>query len=161
MTAGVAGHQHLGSSEEAEWVTAAVCDAIDTYAVDYGITCLAAGVDQIFAALLLEKDVPYSVIVPCGQYETTFTNATDIARYHTLLGSASSTISLPYAAPTQEAFWGAGQRVVDESDLLIAVWDGEAARGLGGTADVVAYALSRGTETLHIDTTSREVRRLR
>lgn len=29
-------------------------------------------------------------------------------------------------------------------DRLIAVWDGEAARGFGGTADVVAYAGSMG-----------------
>jgi hypothetical protein len=30
--------------------------------------------------------------------------------------------------------------VVEASELLVAVWDGEPARGLGGTADVVAYA---------------------
>ena len=28
--------------------------------------------------------------------------------------------------------------------MLVAVWDGQPARGLGGTADVVAYARQRG-----------------
>jgi hypothetical protein len=33
---------------------------------------------------------------------------------------------------------------VDRSSVLVAVWDGQPARGLGGTADVVAYARQRG-----------------
>ena len=34
--------------------------------------------------------------------------------------------------------------MVDTSRVLVAVWDGQSARGLGGTADVVAYARERG-----------------
>jgi hypothetical protein len=34
---------------------------------------------------------------------------------------------------------------VDRSDVLLAVWDGQPARGPGGTGDVVAYARARGT----------------
>jgi hypothetical protein len=37
-----------------------------------------------------------------------------------------------------------GKVVVDRAEVLIAVWDGLPARGLGGTADVVAYAGSAG-----------------
>jgi len=37
-----------------------------------------------------------------------------------------------------------GRWVVDHSDHLVAVWDGMAARGPGGTGDVVAYARERG-----------------
>ncbi|MEO5877101.1 MAG: hypothetical protein ABIQ26_19070, partial [Streptosporangiaceae bacterium] len=48
--------------------------------------------------------------------------------------------------PTDEAYLVAGHRVVKRSDLLLAVWDGRPAGGLGGTADIVAYARDRGTE---------------
>jgi hypothetical protein len=30
--------------------------------------------------------------------------------------------------------------VADQCDALVAVWDGQPARGRGGTADIVAYA---------------------
>jgi hypothetical protein len=40
--------------------------------------------------------------------------------------------------------------VVDPSDVLVAVWDGEPARRLGGTADVVAYARERGVPAIVI-----------
>ena len=33
--------------------------------------------------------------------------------------------------------------VPDRSSVLVAVWDGQPSRGLGGTADVVAYARQR------------------
>jgi hypothetical protein len=38
----------------------------------------------------------------------------------------------------------AGKVVVDRSSVLVAVWDGQPSRGLGGTADVVRYARERG-----------------
>lgn len=37
-----------------------------------------------------------------------------------------------------------GRVVVDRSARLLAVWDGQPARGHGGTAGVVAYARKRG-----------------
>lgn len=41
------------------------------------------------------------------------------------------------------AYFAAGRHVVNHCDILLALWDGEASRGLGGTADVVAYAKKR------------------
>ncbi|MER5913805.1 hypothetical protein ABT124_25810, partial [Streptomyces sp. NPDC001982] len=37
-----------------------------------------------------------------------------------------------------------GELLVDQADELLAVWDGQPARGFGGTADVVAYAHRQG-----------------
>jgi hypothetical protein len=51
---------------------------------------------------------------------------------------------MPYSAPGEEAFWAAGKRVVELSDEIFAVWDGRKAGGLGGTADVVAFARKKG-----------------
>lgn len=44
-------------------------------------------------------------------------------------------------------FWAAGQRIVGLADVLLAVWDGSSSRGLGGTADVVAFAAECGVPT--------------
>jgi hypothetical protein len=67
---------------------------------------------------------------------------------------------LPYPFPSEEAFWNAGKYIVDHSDLVVAVWDGEAARGLGGTADVVQYALTVGRKVVHVNPVARTTRSL-
>jgi hypothetical protein len=38
----------------------------------------------------------------------------------------------------------ASNAILDRADRLFAVWDGQAARGYGGTADVVGEARKRG-----------------
>jgi hypothetical protein len=50
---------------------------------------------------------------------------------------------LPARADHDEAFAAASERMLDGIDVLIAVWDGAAAQGSAGTADVVARARAR------------------
>lgn len=57
---------------------------------------------------------------------------------------------MPYEEPSDEAYLAAGQEVVDLTDTLLAIWDGQPARGLGGTADVVRYARSVGKRVVVI-----------
>jgi hypothetical protein len=47
---------------------------------------------------------------------------------------------LHFAAPGEDAYEAAGRWIATESEVLIAVWDGQPARGRGGTADTVSYA---------------------
>jgi hypothetical protein len=49
--------------------------------------------------------------------------------------------------------------VVARCDLLVAVWNGAPARGLGGTADIVSYARECGRATVIIDPARRTVTR--
>jgi hypothetical protein len=58
----------------------------------------------------------------------------------------------------EDAYLAAGQRVVELSDIVLAVWNGKPAKGKGGTADVVAYAIRRGMPLIHINPISRTVR---
>ncbi|MEY2438480.1 MAG: hypothetical protein QOF97_3316, partial [Acidimicrobiaceae bacterium] len=44
----------------------------------------------------------------------------------------------------EAAYERAGRAVVETSDVLVALWDGGASRGRGGTAEMVAYARERG-----------------
>jgi hypothetical protein len=160
MIAGISGHQELGDAATVAWIRAALEDAVSRNPPQLGLTSLAAGCDQLFASVLLERQIPFDAIIPCRQYETTFDDTT-LRRYWELLAKARQQITLTFPSPSEQAFWTAGQQVVDGSDLLIAIWDGQEARGLGGTGDVVSYALDAGHAVLHIDPIRRTTRSLR
>ena len=52
----------------------------------------------------------------------------------------------------RRAYFAAGRDVVNGCDILLALWDGEPSRGLGGTADIVAYAKKRKRPLLVVST---------
>jgi hypothetical protein len=157
MRAGVTGHRDLGPPEAAAWVRAALAALVADPRLTGGATSLAAGADQLFATLLAEAGKPYTVIVPCEQYERTFGRPADTSAYRRLLHRAREKVTLPFAEPSEQAFWAAGMKVVDTTDSTIAVWDGRPAKGLGGTADVVRYALTHGKQVIHINPMTRTV----
>lgn len=45
----------------------------------------------------------------------------------------------------------ASQAILEQSDMLLAVWDGSASRGAGGTADMIAKARAKGTPVMILD----------
>lgn len=139
---GVSGHQALSVwTQEAVRQQLAALLAEHSQAV--GVTSLAAGADQIFAEAVLAAGYRLDVILPCDGYEATF-DQQGLAIFKRLLARANRVETLDFATPSEEAFFAAGKAVVDASDILLAVWDGEPAAGLGGTADVVQYASSQG-----------------
>lgn len=107
-----------------------------------GYSSLADGADQLFASILLELGGRLHAIIPANNYESTF-DGPALARYRKLLDAATDVKQLSFDEPDEAAFDAAGRSVVDHSDVLIAVWDGKAARGRGGTADAVNYARAR------------------
>lgn len=143
MKLGISGHQVLPRS-----VVDLLQDRLRTLFGEagpglVGVSCLAAGADQIFARGVLAAGGDLVAVIPSEGYEATF-DAEGLAEYRRLLARAGKVIHLPNASPTDEAFMDGGREVVRRSDRLVAVWDGEPARGWGGTADVVAFA--RGLE---------------
>lgn len=109
-----------------------------------GVCSLAVGADQMFALNVLEVGGQLQVVVPSSGYETTFDDERIRTRYRQLLRRASRTDTLDFPEPTEEAFFAAGRRIVEECETLLAVWDGQASQGLGGTGDVVEYARKLG-----------------
>ncbi len=142
-TAGVTGHRSL-PSDVRQRVRAEVRRILDVERVDTGYSSLAPGADQIFAELILSRGASLVSVQPFATYADTLAG-TDRSAYVALRRRASRVIELPFVEPSDEAFLAAGRRVVDEADLLIAVWDGRPAGGLGGTGDVVGYARERNT----------------
>ena len=108
------------------------------------ITSLAAGADQLVASELLRIGGRLHVIVPCRGYERTFAAEEDLAAFRSLLERAYDVTRLDHAEPSEEAFLAAGESVSRQ------LRDGDrglgrgAARGRGGTADIVRYARDTG-----------------
>jgi len=135
---GVAGHQDLPDSAIG-YITAGVRAILAGFTDVVGYSSLAAGADQLFATEVLAAGGRLHVVIPADGYAATLRGEAADA-YHRFLALADNTTRLPFAAPGEAAYEAAGRWVAEHSDLLIAVWDGEPARGVGGTADAVAHA---------------------
>lgn len=139
-TLGVTGHQAI-APDVGDFVLARLSAIVgELEAPLAGVTSLAAGADQLIAAELLRRGALLHVVLPSRGYERTFASDAELASFRSLLAAAHAVTRLDFAEPSEQAFLAAGRSVVDACGLLLAVWDGEPARGLGGTADVVAYA---------------------
>jgi hypothetical protein len=106
-----------------------------------GLSCLADGADTAFAEAVLAAGAQLEAVIPAARYREALP-AEHHPAYDRLLARAAVVHALPHHASTAHAHTAAGRHLVDHSDQLLAVWDGEPARGPGGTADVVAYARS-------------------
>ncbi len=139
-TIGASGHQAIP-----EIAQGFISDEIEAFIVRTpesvtGVCSLAAGADQIFARAIVRLGRSLHVVVPSEGYVAAFGGPAERAEFDRLVNAATVVEVLPFDAPTQEAFLAAGRRVVEMCDVLLAVWDGKEARGLGGTADIVDYA---------------------
>lgn len=158
MKVGITGHQHLPGDADWAWVAQEIAHELDNLGEPIeGLSSLAVGADQLFAELVLEHRGRLIAIIPFPDYASTFQTSRAGSAYRRLLGEADEVVELPSQPTRQLAYLRAGQRVVDDADLLIAVWDGLPAEGLGGTADVVAYALNSARRVVHLNPTARRV----
>ncbi|MFI5903883.1 hypothetical protein [Streptomyces cyaneofuscatus] len=108
------------------------------------LSSLAVGADQLFAGLALDCGAKLTVVIPSGDYEACFESTADLAHYRLLKSRAAQEVRLDFPHSTDEAYYAAGAYIADHCDLLLAVWDGRPARGLGGTGDIVDYARTLG-----------------
>jgi tetratricopeptide (TPR) repeat protein len=125
------------------------------------LSALAEGADRLVARLVLDEtpDGALEVVLPLeiDDYILDFASDESIAEFRSLLNRAERiTILAPgpgpkaRATPDEEpsrreaAYEAGGYFVVDGCAVLIAIWDGQPARGRGGTAEIVAYARQLG-----------------
>jgi len=151
MIAGITGHQNLGDRKTISWVKNSLTREIQQQNITTGLTSLAIGADQLFALILDRFQIPYIAVVPCEKYDETFSKESDRENYYQYLAKAKQLIKLDFPFPSEQAYYDAGKYVVDHCDVLFAVWNGKAAKGLGGTGDVVEYAKLKGKRIVHIN----------
>lgn len=150
MIVGITGHQEIPDDALA-FVKRGITRVLSHYGSDItGLSSLASGADQLFAEAVLQNGGRLHAIIPCDEYDTTFEDEESLDRFRHLLARAEQVDRLEYPGPSEEAFLDAGRRIVELSQLLLAVWDGREVRGKGGTADIVRYARERQVEAVVI-----------
>jgi hypothetical protein len=140
---GITGHQAL-SPETRILVSEAVRDVLSDIDDLVIVTSLAAGADQICAEVALEFGGQLIAVLPSQDYTSSFSAGDDLDNFNRLLMRAREIRIMPFEKPSELAYWSAGQEIVNRTNWLLAIWDGKPAGGLGGTADVVGYARSKG-----------------
>jgi hypothetical protein len=149
---GITGHQKLKDPQAWDWVRSELDNFLSqTSRPLIGITSLAIGADQLFAKSALQHGGKLNVIVPFEGYEKNFSEGPERNEYYRLLNAASKTEVLQKMSSDEENYYATGRRIVDLSDILLAIWDGKPAAGLGGTGDIVEYAHRADKSIIHIN----------
>ena len=117
------------------------------------VTALAGGADQLAAQAALKLGYSLSAVLPFQRddYRQSLIENGDLGDFDALLGKSRRVLELPGRIDDPlEGYVMVGRATVAHCDILVAVWDGQKARGPGGTGDVVQTAIERGTPVIHI-----------
>ncbi len=107
------------------------------------ISPLAAGADRVVAEEAIALGFKLQCPLPFSreEYAEDFPTPDLKEKLIELLGKADAILELDgKRAHSDEAYEAVGHTVLRQSDLLLAIWDGKEARGLGGTGQVVQEA---------------------
>ncbi|MGL4399912.1 MAG: hypothetical protein ACRCXD_08585 [Luteolibacter sp.] len=144
---GFAGHRSLPDP-------AAVAQSI-RHAVDHfrsqidgeliGRSSAASGADLLFLEACRDLGLAYSVVLPFSEerFREDFEEDAEWTRAKSLIAAAASVEIAPGHTDAPEAYHLAAREIIDVSDAMIFVWDGQPGRGLGGTAESVEDARER------------------
>lgn len=126
-------------------------------------TGMASGADQIAAKGARSSGYLVRAVLPFEpeEYRKDFAAGEELRHFDKALADADEVHALPGdRSDLNAAYVGVGQWVVGTADVLVAIWDGEKARGPGGTAHVVEMAREASIPVIHIevDRSSGEVR---
>jgi hypothetical protein len=90
--------------------------------------------------VVLELGGALEVVLPAADYRSRKVTVEDAAVFDELMGHATTVRTLPFETSNRESYLGASEHLLSTTELMVAVWDGEAADGRGGTGDVVERA---------------------
>jgi hypothetical protein len=145
---GFSGHRELANPE---LVAQRIRDALRQLAERTGaplaaVSSAAKGADTIFAEIAVEQGLPWTLLLPfpIEEFRKDFSKPEEQAdwqRVECLLPRALRTVIESPVGQRPEAYNDCGIRTVDESDVLLVVWNGQnRADKRGGTGDIVEYA---------------------
>lgn len=127
------------------------------------VSPLAEGVDRLFADQALDLGWELCCVMPFPQaeFEQDFAppaalESDSLARFRGLLARAEQVAALTRfeldgsRADAPGAYWASGTVILNQSDLLIVVWDGDRRAHRGGTEHILDEARRRGVPTIWI-----------
>ena len=150
VTIGVTGHRVLTETGK---IDAGIDQALDRIQAAFPgkrlvlLSPLAEGADRLAARQVLRRPGAELVVpLPLArvEYEKDFRTPASRAEFRRLLQQAKRVVALPAASTRTAAYEAVGHYVVDNGDVLIAIWDGKDPQGQGGTGAVVSRARALG-----------------
>ncbi|MFD5555021.1 hypothetical protein ACFWIA_14445 [Streptomyces sp. NPDC127068] len=144
MRLGITGHRGLSQEVEVQ-VRGLLAEAVASYNATelVVVSCIADGPDTWFTLAVLQHGGQLEVVLPAEAYRADLPDWHH-GTYDDLLRRATAVHRTGLDASGSRAHMAGSEILVDQVDQLIAVWDGQPARGYGGSADVVAYAREKG-----------------
>lgn len=145
-TIGITGHMNL-TPATVELVRDAIGDALTRYAAGgelAGVSCIAPGADSIFAEALLDLGGALTVILPAADYRDRKFGPDHAERFDRLVAKATTVQVMPFDTSNRHAYQAANEALLAASNVLLAVWDGQAPADHGGTAATIDTARSAG-----------------
>jgi hypothetical protein len=159
---GFTGHRHLTNVEAA---ATAIREALELLRQEFAgewvaLSSIADGGDRLFVQQARTLGLSWHAILPLprAEFAKDFTEA-EWQDVETTLQAADHVRILEETGDRDESYLDCGIETVNDADVLLAVWDGDRARGKGGTADVVQYARSISKPLLIVDAVTHKVRR--
>jgi hypothetical protein len=156
LSLGITGHRYLAETEKVmAGVERAVQRLLKTFPHSHFrvLSSLAEGADRILARRLLlipNTSLWVPLPLPEEQYLQDWETSESKQEFLHLLEMAERVIKMPVMDQRVEAYLAAGKYILENSDCLIAVWDGRHAQGMAGTGEIVARARERGLALIWI-----------
>ncbi|HVU16004.1 MAG TPA: hypothetical protein VHD32_03725 [Candidatus Didemnitutus sp.] len=124
------------------------------------LSSVATGADQLFVEQARKLGLSWHAILPLprAEFAKDFTGEEWVAVESTLTRAEHIRV-ITENGSREDAYLDCGMETVNGCDVLLAVWDGDPARGKGGTADVVEYARSLKKPIIIINAHTQEARR--
>jgi len=118
------------------------------------LSALAEGADRYAALAAAGAGMALSVALPfpVDAYEHDFAAAESRAEYRALLASAERMLVLPGDhGDSTRAYDAVGTVILENSDVILAVWDRGPSAGKGGTTDLLERAAAMGIPIINVD----------
>jgi hypothetical protein len=111
----------------------------------YGVSSVAAGADLLFAECCLELEIPLRILLPMPKeyFERDFDAATWSRAEHVMQKAISVEVTGAQALH-EERYYECGIETVQQTQLLVTLWNGKSSQGMGGTEEIVAFAKEMG-----------------
>ena len=116
-------------------------------------TALASGSDQIAAKSARSGGYSIRAVLPFSapDYRHDFQIGDELDEFERALDAADDIIALPGdRADPENAYVLVGKKLIEDADVMVAIWDGQEGRGPGGTAHVVELARQSSVPVIHI-----------
>lgn len=120
---------------------------IDEYKPTCLITGMALGVDTLWAIMAIENRIPFIAALPCQNQSSTWPEKSKAKWLELTQHELCEVVYVSNEKYAPHLMQKRNEWMVNNSDLLVAVWDGSE----GGTSNCVRYALANNRKVIHVN----------